>query len=416
MIGNGAGKTALMNRAETTIAKAIRNIDAPEGSVDLTFSTSNGPVTLVCHHYNSIFTNIKHPKYHGAMVIFAAEATGNFNEVKDHCKAIRDHHGDIPIVICGNKADLVAGVALDYDTSDLKSIPNATFHWTSAIVGYNFDAPWSDLMRRLVSPTLRLVDDVNATSELVCHQKTSCVIKELTLTGITMIKLHTTPYDSKITAILNRIDPCYSSFMRWVPRGDQVTYAGLLKMNGKLTKPFSGQYPSAFHVSIAPYAGVDLEMLLHRDASQPCDGLCGGYRPWTGPGLRMSATYAKEMIRTITYYLMRLHKVEIIHNNLRTDNILINATEEEYKTGILKSSLPKITGFGKSGTTILRSGLIDLQDLLSSCLHGVVTLKDNKEQHWLVQATIDSDKKEVENYINACLKASSLGTIMDIDR
>lgn len=95
----------------------------------------------------------------GAIVMFDATNRSSFESVKTHIQAVRSVCGGIPIVVCGNKSDLLVNKVLGVKYKEInklcKELEVDAFYYTSSKSCHNFEAPFRFF---LVSQTKKTED------------------------------------------------------------------------------------------------------------------------------------------------------------------------------------------------------------------------------------------------------------------
>jgi GTP-binding nuclear protein Ran len=165
----GVGKTTFIARHKTGEfrPKYIPTVGAEV--CPLKFHTSDGPIIFNTWDVAGM------EKYHGlrdgyfvggecAIVMYDVDRRSPFAHVADWIRNIRNVCGEIPIVVCGNKIDVISDndKVSNEEISDLIREQRVRFYQISAKSNYNFEKPFLELARILhSSPTLQFVEAVS---------------------------------------------------------------------------------------------------------------------------------------------------------------------------------------------------------------------------------------------------------------
>ena len=143
LVGDGGvGKTAFIRRYITgNFEKKYEPTDETE-VVPVHFETSKGHIIFDVLDTSGIQPNDYFKEVQAAIIMFSLTSRISYNNVPIWYSLIRDVFPDIPVVLCGNKADVV-----DHHNFVINEIFD--YYEISSKTGYNLDKPFSYILRQL---------------------------------------------------------------------------------------------------------------------------------------------------------------------------------------------------------------------------------------------------------------------------
>jgi GTPase SAR1 family protein len=120
------------------------------------FSTNLGPVNTKFIVSNNIEKNVD-----GIMIFLDITHPNVFNRLSTMLTNIRLEHIDVPIVVCGNKSDLLDYNALRQFSQDMSTFIHSNnmkfgYYTISCVSNFNYDKPLSYLFKKVFSSDIDL--------------------------------------------------------------------------------------------------------------------------------------------------------------------------------------------------------------------------------------------------------------------
>jgi len=151
IVGNqGVGKTTYINRHIT--GEFTRDYVHTPGILVkcLSFWTDQGQVTFTCYDCGEFFD--PHARIHAAIIMFDVTSKSSYNNVGQWYLDVINQHGEIPIILCGNKVDVKDRVVKSKQITFHRK-HNLIYCDISAKCNYNFEKPFLTLCRKLMNNT-----------------------------------------------------------------------------------------------------------------------------------------------------------------------------------------------------------------------------------------------------------------------
>lgn len=149
----GAGKTTFITRYRTgEFEKRYFPTDMVKGN-NLTFYTTEGKVIIRCVDTAGqlLYEPQYMPKVKVAVVMFDVCSRLSFRSVDDWVERIRKVNGEIPILLCGNKVDVVRRKASAAEIREkMTNLRISTMYSISAKSNYNFEKPFLWAIRTML--------------------------------------------------------------------------------------------------------------------------------------------------------------------------------------------------------------------------------------------------------------------------
>lgn len=156
----GVGKTTYITRLKTGefTPNYIHTIYS-NYSKNLTFYTSVGTVGVSIIENNTVPTD----EADAYILMFDLIQTNGWNSttkvlLNNWYTTIRQNYGNVPIILCGNKCDLLGTYTIVSNSKIQQVKKDMIYYQVSAKSNYNFEKPFLTIFRNLITPSLQLTE------------------------------------------------------------------------------------------------------------------------------------------------------------------------------------------------------------------------------------------------------------------
>ena len=151
----GVGKSAFARRLQTDTFQET----CLKSKVTKIGPNSDGVVFDIWE--SSMDSHVFHHGAHAAIVMFSVDTLGSYKSVPAWVRRIRKRRGNIPIVVCANKADKRDRVVMGSQVSELQD-PFVYPIETSVKTGYHVNQALELLFQKLTAPTVSVSEELCA--------------------------------------------------------------------------------------------------------------------------------------------------------------------------------------------------------------------------------------------------------------